>query len=87
MKLDLYDLEKLKIRVFDWVDSVKIFNYVNTVGLDEQIFSVIDELKAAREFIAKVQEIENCFDDNVKYDELKFDAICDALRLYEEATK
>lgn len=87
MKLDLYDLEKLKIRVFDWVDSVKIFNYVNTVGLDEQIFSVIDELRAAREFIAKVQEIENCFDDNVKYDELKFDAICDALRLYEEATK
>lgn len=53
----------------------------------EDWMKIIKELRAAREFIGKVQEIENCFDDNLKYDELKFAAICDALRLYEEATK
>lgn len=53
----------------------------------EPLKQITNELRAAREFISKVKEIEVSLDESIKYDELKFAAVCDALRVYEWATK
>jgi len=82
------DLEEIKSRIFDYLDSVKMFNFVGTVVFEEHMNEVLYQLKAAREFIDSVETILYGTDfPEFDLDKLKLKAIERAFKLYEKATK